>query len=144
MKFFLTSITSGEAGEISRVIANDIREALIPFLLERDYGEELIDITVIYMIVSKSLGLNMSERKLFKRKTREADMRLNIDYDIFCEADMQTRRLLIVKNIIESIRILDKRAKKDFNGVQMEKDILEKLDINVEDINSLVMYVPDN
>lgn len=70
------------------------------------------------------------ERKLFKRKSKEADFRLRIDYETFLSADYATRKILIIRNIFQSIRILGEKAKSDFNAIKLEKDILQIFDIN--------------
>jgi hypothetical protein len=78
-----------------------------------------------------------AERKLIKRKSREADIRLQIDYDRFLSADKEMRRKLIIKNIIDSIRVVGQKAKKDFNGERLEKDILGIFGLKSEQLDNL-------
>ncbi|MGW8449465.1 Imm44 family immunity protein, partial [Bacillus wiedmannii] len=70
------------------------------------------------------------ERKLFKKKSKVADFRLRIDYETFSTANYSARKILILKNIIQSIRILGEKAKSDFNAIKLEQDILQVFDID--------------
>ncbi len=64
------------------------------------------------------------KRKLFQRKQQSADFRLRIDYDDIILGNKARKKKLIILTTIQSIRILSKRAKKSFNAIQLEKDIL--------------------
>lgn len=44
---------------------------------------------------------------------------------------------MIVKNIIECIRSLGKKSKKDFDALSLERDILQLLDIDEKTINKI-------
>ncbi|WP_368862579.1 Imm44 family immunity protein, partial [Weissella confusa] len=50
--------------------------------------------------------------------------------ETFLSADYATRKILIIRNIIQSIRILGEKAKFDFNAIKLEQDILQIFDIN--------------
>jgi hypothetical protein len=77
------------------------------------------------------------ERKLIKRKTREADIRLRTDFDKFYTADYTKKRLLFVDNIIRSIRVIGEKSKSDFNSEKLIADILKVFNINEEDLVGL-------
>ncbi|MCC2497589.1 Imm44 family immunity protein [Bacillus paranthracis] len=103
-------------------------------LNSNDYGSEVEEIAIIPIVAKitpeyEDAGF-FKERKLFKRKSKEADFRLRIDYETFLSADYATRKILIIRNIIQSIRILGEKAKSDFNAIKLEKDILQIFDIN--------------
>lgn len=139
MKFFLSGEVYGDLFDSYFEIRNSLEDSLVPILADKNYGDELVDICIIVIIMPRSIlddGF-FKERKLFKRKSNEADMRLQIDYEKFSNSDKYNQKLLFVKIIIDSVRILDERAKKDFDGKKLEKDILEILNIKVEEINCL-------
>ena len=77
------------------------------------------------------------EKVQFKKKKKDADIRLRIDYDKFAKGDENTKKLLIIDNVIKSIRELSKKAKNDFNAKQLEDDILSLFDLKVEDLEKL-------
>lgn len=87
MKIFMSGETHINA-EGFREIRNSIEDQVAPALLSKDYGKELVDIAIIPIIIPKDIlekGF-FKERKLFKRKRQEADMRLQIDFEIFYNA----------------------------------------------------------
>ncbi|MGH0677076.1 Imm44 family immunity protein [Bacillus luti] len=103
-------------------------------LNSNDYGSEVEEIAIIPIVVKitpeyEEAGF-YKERKLFKRKSKEADFRLRIDYATFLSADYAARKILIIRNVIQSIRILGGKAKSDFNAIKLEQDILQVFDIN--------------
>lgn len=128
---------SGELeGDIAEEFINIISEigSELEGLNSNDYGSEVEEIAIIPIVAKitpeyEDAGF-FKERKLFKRKSKEADFRLRIDYETFLSADYATRKILIIRNIIQSIRILGEKAKSDFNAIKLEKDILQIFDIN--------------
>ena len=45
------------------------------------------------------------------------------------------RKLLLIKNIIDNIRIISERMKKDFDGEKLEDDILKLFTLTYKDLN---------
>ena len=94
MKFFL----SGEI-DVTRpkdlidkkfqVACESVSDILTPILEENDYGEEVLELNIIPIVVKLTEEMEKAgwhkERKLFKRKSHSADFRLRIDYDAFCK-----------------------------------------------------------
>jgi Immunity protein 44 len=101
---------------------------LKPFLLERNYGNEVLELGIIPIIVKITEEMEKGgwhkERKLFQRKSKSCDFRLRVDYDKFQSGTDQEREKLLIKNIIDSVRILGTRAKRDFQAKELEADIL--------------------
>lgn len=85
------------------------------------------------------------ERRLIKRKSREADIRLFIDYNKFTrgkfsledESYAYIRKLMIVKNIVDSIMVVECRKKGDFQGKKLINDILNALNITQQELESI-------
>ncbi|MGE6619605.1 Imm44 family immunity protein [Bacillus mycoides] len=132
MRFFLSGELEGDIAEEFINIISEISSDLEK-LNSNNYGSEVEEIAIIPIVVNitpeyEDAGFH-KERKLFKRKSKEADFRLRIDYETFLLADDSGRKILIIKNIIQSIRILGKRAKSDFNALKLEEDILQVFDI---------------
>ncbi|GAB6496076.1 hypothetical protein OA45_03211 [Bacillus sp. UMTAT18] len=132
-EFFFSGELEGDIAEEFINIISEIGSEL-EGLNSNDYGSEVEEIAIIPIVAKitpeyEDAGF-FKERKLFKRKSKEADFRLRIDYETFLSADYATRKILIIRNIIQSIRILGEKAKSDFNAIKLEKDILQIFDIN--------------
>lgn len=133
MRFFLSGELEGDIAEEFINIISEIGSEL-EGLNSNNYGSEVEEIAIIPIVAKitpeyEDAGF-FKERKLFKRKSKEADFRLRIDYETFLSADYATRKILIIRNIIRSIRILGGKAKSDFNAIKLEQDILQIFDIN--------------
>ena len=85
------------------------------------------------------------ERKLISRKKHEADIRLHVDYYKFVQGKLdinrfdylKQRRLLLTKNIVDSIMVIENRKKDDFQGERLLEDILKALNVSREELNEL-------
>ena len=119
----------------------ELEDKIISAIKNKNYGREVEDISIIPVIVDlppehEAAGF-FKERMLFKRKSKEADYRLRINFNKFNKADDKLKRLLLTRNIVESIRNLGVKAKKDFDAESLENDILECLGINKEEIEGI-------
>jgi len=110
-------------------------------LENNDYGMEFDSIGIIMIVIDPRRGLFeegfFKERKLIKRKAKEADIRLRTDFDKFNNADYDTKRLLLLENIVRSIRIIGEKSKVDFQAEKLIADILEQFGIDEGSIKSL-------
>lgn len=130
------------SGEVHCTISEDFRRIrneltnLLKPLEQKDYGTEIVDIGIIPIILPPEFEEtgSLKERKLIKWKTYEADYRLRIDYFTFLNSDDKVKRLLLIKNIIDCIRSIGKKAKKDFYGLKLENDVLELFGVSKDDI----------
>ena len=135
------------SGELDEKISQDFRQLyreadkLLKPLESNDYGSEFKYIGIIPIIIDPKRGLLeagfFKERKLIKRKTKEADIRLRTDFDKFYAADHNKKRLLLVDNIIRSIRVIGEKSKSDFNSEKLIADILKVFSVNAEDLGGL-------
>jgi len=114
MKIFLGSETEKKVYQQFFDIRKKVEENL-QFLckenvgLEEDdtYGTEFNDIGIITIAVPQYVkDLGVKERKLIKRKTKEADIRLYMDYERFIKETPKNQRLMYIENIIKSIEVL--------------------------------------
>jgi hypothetical protein len=107
-----------------------------------EYGSDINEIGIIMICATHDLldeGF-LKERKYVSWKKKYADMRLQIDYDWFDKADKATQRLLVAKNIIDSIRYIRDsaiKAKRNFEGDKLINEILSETGISLDQIDSL-------
>lgn len=140
MNFFMTCEASSDVSFQVIDIVMDL-ESKLKLLEKNDYGSSVVHIGIIPIVVNISHELEKAgffkERILYKAKIKEADIRLRIDHDKFFDADYEGKRLLIIKNIIESVRALKGKVKKDFSGEMLENDILNLFGLTTEKLNSI-------
>lgn len=132
MRFFLSGELEGDIAEEFINIISEIGSDLEK-LNSNNYGSEVEEIAIIPIVVNitpeyEAAGF-FKERKLFKKKSKVADFRLRIDYETVLSADYATKKMLIIENIIQSIRLLGEKATSDFNAIKLEQDILQVFDM---------------
>jgi hypothetical protein len=131
--------TDGQISNEYRIVRNEI-ELKLKQLESNDYGSEFVDIGIIPIIIDTKRGLFeagfFKERKLIKRKTKGADIRLRT-VDKFYAADHNKQRLLLVDNVIRSIKVIGEKSKTDFNSEKLIADILEVFKISEKKLAGL-------
>jgi hypothetical protein len=120
-----------------RRIRNEIEEKIKKYIENKDYGNEVSELSIIPIIVKFNKQMEeegwFKERKLFKRKSKEADVRLRIDYDRFVNGNNNVKKMLLIGNIIKSIEALSSKAR-DFKAQELVNDILKLFGLNREDL----------
>lgn len=130
MKYFMSSEVSKEIKHEDLIIMNNIEKEIIEFLKDKNYGSGVVKLSVIPTIFSPETfaALPYKERMRYSPKTREGEFRLKIDFQKFKNGNEEEKKRLIIENIIKSIRLLQEktdRYKVDFDGIRLEKDILD-------------------
>ncbi|SHI17478.1 Imm44 family immunity protein [Desulfosporosinus lacus] len=140
MEIFMSGEIDTTISEAFREIRNEIKQKL-KILEVNDYGNAVQNLGIIPIIVNLEPELESAgffkERKLYKKKTKDADYRLRIDYESFLNANYEKKKLLIIKNVVDCIRLLGKKVKKDFAAEQLENDVLCLFGIAKEEIDLL-------
>ena len=96
----------------------------------RNYGDELTHIYIISIILPPEYFTDggFKERKIFFRKTHDADIRLRIDYHSFVYAKPDKRREIYKQHIIDSIMTLQRKVSKAYLFDQLVSDVAAVLD----------------
>ena len=140
MRIFISGETDERTGDNYRIIRNDI-ESKLKILEHNDYGNEFAFLGIAPIIIDPRRGLFeagfFKERKLIKRKSHEADIRLRTDFDKFVLADNDKKRLLLLDNIIRSIKVIGEKSKTDFNSEKLINDIYKLFDISEDTLRDL-------
>lgn len=133
MRLFISTEAQSSSGHIISNIRNQI-ESRIGNIEVTNYTNDLDSIGIIINCFDKnflSVGFGKT-RKYISYKNRYADIRLNIPFEEFMEADKDKRIDMVKNNIYESIRIIDSKLNKkkgcSFDGERMIGDIEEKLE----------------
>lgn len=124
MKFFLSSETQAGGASILMRFHN-ITQSHLNVLMCKDYGSELTEIAIITILVRKELLADgvFPERRLFKRKTKSADIRLRLDFESFLNSTPEQRNELYCSHIIASIETLRKKVGREFRFDDLIQDV---------------------
>ena len=132
LRLFISTEAQSSSGHIISNIRNQI-ESRIGNIEVTNYTNDLDSIGIIINCFDKnflSVGFGKT-RKYISYKNRYADIRLNIPFEEFMEADKDKRIDMVKNNIYESIRIIDSKLNKKngckYDGERMISDIEEKL-----------------
>lgn len=86
-------------------------------------------------------------RKYINYVKKSADIRLPIPYIEFVSAEYQDQYLMVVKNIVDSIRVIGEKCAKSkrarFDSESLVKVFLEKLDVSEESLEGVVGVISD-
>lgn len=96
----------------------------------------------------ESLALGWGKpRKYISYQKRYADIRLPLPYVEYINADYETQYLMVVKNIVDSIRVIGEKCRKskhaEFDSEGLVNDFLQKIDIIPEKIEKIVGVIPN-
>lgn len=130
--FYITCEIGGSAGSIPliiRDISNKAEMEIAPY--SKGIDEVFISVNCFPdEDIADGLG---KPRKYLSYQNRYADIRLPIPYRAYIRADRETKNRMVVKNIVESIRIIGERCRKsgcaEFDSEAFIRDFLQKLEI---------------
>jgi len=90
------------------------------------YTECLDTIGIVPMIAPKTVlsEIKWKSRKYISLAYRMADISLSSDFDEYHLGDIETKKQMMLDNILDSMKVIKKKLGKEFNYVQMERDIL--------------------
>ena len=127
-------------GDLSQQICQKLNNALS----NNTYGEAITVLFLAPMILQNEIEFFAvkKERKLIKHKDKLADFRLRIDYQQFNHGSAVDREKLLLKNVVDSIRIIQQRLKNKFEGKELENDILDLWNLTYTDLESVNNQVP--
>ncbi|WP_106769027.1 Imm44 family immunity protein [Paenibacillus faecalis] len=138
MKFFMTSEVNFDVDKDFQIIKSEVDEKM-KLLEDRSYGDKVELLSLIPIIVDKDLLAEgfFKERVMYKKKDKETDIRLQIDHQMFKNADKELQRLLVINNIVNSVRALGLKLKSGFDATSLERDILDLFNVTKDDLDQL-------
>ncbi|MBO5561362.1 MAG: hypothetical protein J6A07_06880 [Firmicutes bacterium] len=142
-EFFISSEIYASAHAVSEIIRDICEKIDERNFTVSEFCEGIDDIGVIVNCFPK----NMMEagwgkpRKYISYKNRSADIRLPIPYDDFIAADSDKKYLMVVKNIVVSLEVIEQRCNKSkraaFDSKGMIKKFLDKLGVTVTELDGI-------
>lgn len=128
MILFLGAELYGAAGHYWFDLQKEFTQKLNQ-LKDKNYGGELNNIAIISIIMPEDFfeENGYPEKKLFKRKTKEADIRLRIDYERFIRVKSEQRRQIYIDHIIQALNTLKPKLSKSFRFDDLINDVVNVL-----------------
>lgn len=136
MNIFLSVEAEAPATSYWFTLQKEINSNLVA-IKDKDYGDEFTNIAIITIIMSEKFLDGYPERSLIKRKSKEADIRLQIDYKSFVRASAQKRKLIYIKHIVQCINLIKSKSKGNFNADRLITDILQYNNVSCEEIENV-------
>ena len=121
MKFFL-SYESAAPAAFYLTKLEPLFPAKLAALEPKNYGDELTEIGIISIVLTEELLPNHPERRLFQRKSRSADLRLQIDFAAFVHAKPETQYELYAAHILASLSTLEHKVSRQFRYAELYRD----------------------
>lgn len=110
---------------------------LAQIVKDKQYSLLIDTIGIVPIIVPKDIleKGTYKENRECKLKYRFAYISKYISYEQYVNADIDTKKKLIVKNLLDSINAIKIKCKFDYTT--FKKDVLEYLDFSEDEINNL-------
>ena len=130
--FFITCEICSSAGSIPSIIKEITRKAEMEI---EPYSKGIDEVFIsVNCFPDEDIADGLGKpRKYLSYQNRYADIRLPIPYRAYIRADRETKYRMVVKNIVESIRIIGERCRKsgraEFDSEAFIRDFLQKLEM---------------
>ena len=120
MKYWSSGEVESSVGDGFRLAMNNTEEKINSLFQNNDYGEEVDNLDVIY-IITKDGGVNKLN---FKPKHKELDFRVVIDYSLFLNSPSKEKENMLIRALIKAlISISETKKTKSFNFNLLCKDL---------------------
>lgn len=112
MKIFLGSETEGRANCLLFPIRKTI-DSLLDIIRKKNYGSALTDIGIFSIVMKEEMydSGGYPERKYYSRVNGDADIRLRLNYNMFCNAKPEDRVEIYKRHILKAFVIAATKAK---------------------------------
>lgn len=124
MDVFFTSSSTGSLGQKAEDIYFPMEKVLNERLADKDYGSGLSSWFLLFVIFSPDTpGHDAPERVLYKKKSKDLDMRLNVDFAAFKAGDTEARRALLYACMLRSLDLMAEKKIPDFDAPALKSDV---------------------
>jgi hypothetical protein len=89
-----------------------------------DYGDGISQWFLMFVILKPgSQGSDAPERVMYKKKSKELDMRLNVDFAAFKSGSDQARQQLLYSCMLRSLDLMAEKKIPQFDAVALKTDV---------------------
>lgn len=135
MEFWFSGEIDHRVNDLFSPVQNRVEARLNAICRDRQYGDAIIKIAIIPMVLGPEFLVGRPERRLFQRKQRSADYRTIIDFEAFRNGDEELRKRLLIENTLDAIRDLQRKAGASFLGNELISDIVTEFRYSPPEIN---------
>lgn len=122
MKYWSSGEIESSIGNDFRIAMNIIEDKINSLLAKNDYCDYIDSLDVIYIITVA--GGNDSLK--FKSKTKELDVRVKVDYNLFLNATQLEQEKLLINGLIRVMeQVSNNRSIKDFRVRDFFNDLTQ-------------------
>lgn len=128
MVIFLSAETQAPAAGLWFQLQQELGPKLDTALSGKEYGDELVNIAIISVILPHELQQNgYKEKRLFKRKSRSADIWLWVDFNAFTRVHAPDCKEMYIRHILESIETLRHKVSRSYRFDELVADVQKAL-----------------
>ena len=124
MRFFFSGEVDAKVADTYREVRKEVEGKLNTTLGNVEYGNSLLKISIIPIILGPAFSEGRKERRLIDYAERVADYRMFIDFDDFLVGSRETQTGLLVDNVLAAVDDIDRKLKGGFDGQRLRQDIL--------------------
>lgn len=122
MRFFISGELDSEIADAFRPVRQEVEAMLNESLKCETYGESIDSIALVPIVLGERFP-GRNERRLIQHKSKTADYRLHIDYQLFRDGSSLERRDLLLRNILAAVSDIERKLGKGFDGSRLSSDV---------------------
>jgi len=123
IKFWMSGEIQSEVGDCYRQAQNTIEAVLNQCVGVRNYGEGLKEWAYIAIILKPDIDKYYPEVKRYRKKKREVEFRLKINYKKFLKGNAETHLRLVAESVLRSFSLMREMNIKKFDLERLTKDV---------------------
>lgn len=123
MRFFMSGELDSEIADQYRVARKLVETKLNETLGAECYGEALLEISIIPIILGPRFIQGKTERRLIKHKEKTADYRLFIDFTQFKDGSPSDRVNLLLANVLSCVDDIAAKLGSQLDAQRLKNDI---------------------
>ena len=127
IKFWISGEIQSDVGDCYREAQNTIEAVLNQYVEGKDYGEGLKLWTYIAIILKPGFDEYYPEIKRYRKKKREVEFRLKINYKKFLKGNAETHLKLMAESVLRSFDLMRDMNIKDCDLERLISDVSQCL-----------------
>ncbi|MFH1932546.1 MAG: Imm44 family immunity protein [Pseudomonadota bacterium] len=127
IRFWMSGKIQSDVGDYYREASNIIEAVLNQYVEGENYGEGLKEWGFIAIILKSGFDEYYPEIKRYRKKKREVEFRLKINYKKFLKGNAETHLKLMAESVLRSFDLMREMNIKDFDLERLTSDVTQCL-----------------
>ncbi len=127
IRFWMSGEIQNDVGDCYRVARNTIEAVLNQHVEGKDYGEGLKEWAYIAIILKPGFDEYYLEIKRYRKKKREVEFRLKINYKKFLKGNSKTHLKMVAESVLRSFDLMRQMNIKDCDLERLTNDVKQCL-----------------